>query len=130
MIGQAAIVDNIVMIAKEIVYFRHKLILVCDARCDKAWGMHSRPRVELSAVNENDWAFLADNELGQAPDDPGTAEGDHRKPQIPSERLNKWCCRECERSLRVKPGEDFELPDFTQRVYNLPQLPPNGKAGS
>jgi hypothetical protein len=116
------------MIAKQILYFGHKLILVCDARCDKAWGINHRPRVQLSASDEDDYAFLADGEVGEAPADPGTAEGGHRKPRMPGERLNKWCCRECERSLKVKPGEDFELPDFTRRVYNLPRADANGEA--
>ena len=116
------------MIAKPILYFRHELVLVCDARCDKAWGINHRPRVQLSATDEDDYAFLSDGELGEAPADPGTAEGGHRKPRTPGERLNKWCCRECERSRRVKPGEDFELPDFTHRIYNIPRVDGNGKA--
>jgi hypothetical protein len=116
------------VIAKQILYFRQEFVLVCDARCDKAWGINSRPRLQLSATDEDDYAFLADGELGEAPADPGTAEGGHCKPRGPAERLNKWCCRECERSVRVEPGEDFELPDFTRRVYNLPRADGNGKA--
>ncbi len=116
------------MIAKPILYFRHEMVLVCDARCDKAWGINSRPRVQMSATDEDDYAFLADGELGEAPADPGTAEGGHCKPRTPGERLNKWCCRECERSQTVKPGEDFELPDFTRRVYNIPRADANGEA--
>jgi hypothetical protein len=116
------------MIAKQVLYFRHELVLVCDARCDKAWGINGRPRVQLSATDEDDYAFLADGELGEAPVDSGTAEGSHRKPRTPEERLNKWCCRECERSRMVKPGEDFELPDFTGRVSNIPRADGNGKA--
>src|ERR1700730_7993167 len=49
------------MIAKPILYFRHEMVLVCDARCDKAWGINGRPRVELSATDEDDYAFLADD---------------------------------------------------------------------
>jgi hypothetical protein len=82
--------------------------------------------VQLSATDEEDYAFLADGELGEAPADPGTAEGGHGKPRAPGERLNKWCCRECERSVKVEPGEDFELPDFTRRVYNLPRADADG----
>ena len=48
------------MIAKPILYFRHELVLVCDARCDKAWGINSRTRVQLSATDEDDYAFLSD----------------------------------------------------------------------
>src|SRR5262245_5976483 len=119
---------RIELIAKQILYFGHELILVCDARCDKAWGINRRPRVQLSPTDEDDYAFLADGELGEAPADPGTAEGGHRKPRTPGERLNKWCCRECERSLKIEPGKDFELPDFTCRVYNLPRAEANGEA--
>ena len=118
------------MIAKRIVYFGQERILGCDAQCGKAWGINCRPRVQLSATDEDDYAFLADGELGEAPADPGTAEGGHRKPRRRGERLNKWCCRECERSQMVKPGEDFELPDFTRRVYNIPRTGANGEAAS
>ena len=118
------------MIAKQILYFGQQRLLASDGRCDKAWGINSRPRVQLSATNEDDYAFLADGELGESPADPGTAEGGHRKPRTPRERLNKWCCRECERSQMVEPGEDFDLPDFTRRVYNLPRAGANGEAAS
>ena len=116
------------MLAKQILYFRHELILICDARCDKAWGRNRRPTVQLSATDENDFAYLADDELGKAPADPGTSEGGHRKPRTPEDRLNKWCCRECERSVKIEPGEDFELPDFGHRLYNIPRDGANGKA--
>jgi hypothetical protein len=116
------------MIAKQILYFGHKLILACDACCEKAWGINNRPRLQVSPTDEDDYAFQADGELEEAPADPGTVEGGDCKPRLPRERLNKWCCRECERSVRVKPGEDCELPDFTLRVYNIPSPDGNGKA--
>ena len=71
-------------------------ILACNCNCTKAWGRNNRPRVQVSD-NEDDYAYLADGELGEAPADPGTYEGDHAKPRDPSERHNKWCWRECER---------------------------------
>jgi hypothetical protein len=113
------------MIAKQITFFGHTLILACDANCSKAWGINSRPKVQLSD-SEDDYAFLADGELAEAPVDPGTYEGECAKPQTESARLNKWCCRECERHVMVKPGEEFELPDFGQRRYNCP---PHERAG-
>lgn len=105
------------MIAKSIVFFGQPLILICDANCRKAWGINNRPQVQLSD-DEDDNEYLADNELGEAPEHPGTWEGEHTKPRTPEERLNKWCCRECERSTTVKDGEDFELPDFSRRYQN------------
>jgi hypothetical protein len=105
---------------KEIVYFGHKLILACDGKCEKAWGINSRPKEKLDANNPDDYCFLADNELGDAPEDPGTYEGDHAKPIAGEPKLNKWCCRECERSEMVKPGEEIVLKDFSKRSYNIP----------
>lgn len=125
------------MIAKGILMFGHPCVLICDAQCSKAWGANNRPRVYLGdpdlkvfplqdgqqypdheTVDLDDYAFLADHELGQAPIDPGTYEGDEGKPISLSERLNKWCARECERSEVVDDGEPFELPDFSKRQYN------------
>jgi hypothetical protein len=95
--------------------------VACDAKCDKAWGINNRPRVQLSD-DEDDYEFLADDELGAAPVDPGTYEGGHAKPDEVPEKHNKWCARECERSVlldglghgRFQP----ELEDFTKRVTN------------
>lgn len=98
--------------------------VACDRRCDKAWGISSRPREQLS-VNEDDYAFLADHEFGTAPVDPGTYEGEHGKPKSPSEFPNKWCVRECERCVKSKPGEShlpLELPSFAERVPNIPRV--------
>lgn len=107
-----------VLLRSELTYFYAPIIVGCDANCAKAWGINNRPRVQLSA-NEDDYAFRADDELGTAPADPGTYEGDHAKPlQVPS-RHNKWCVRECERSAMVDPHEPLTLPDFSQRVYNI-----------
>lgn len=132
------------MIVKSITYFDQPATLVCDAQCDKAWGTSSRPRIyvddpEQQVINVGDHRYperlqellgpktdwldnhveLADGELGVAPDDPGTYEGGHAKPHVPSERLNKWCARECERCLIVEDNEDFELRDYSVRQYNV-----------
>lgn len=117
-------------IARRIIYFGQPGAVVCDARCDKAWGLHNRPSVWLS-TDPDDYAFLADHELGEAPDDPGTYEGGHAKPTDPSERLNKWCIRECERSRISQTGrgdEMIEAPSFSRRLYNQPWKHPGAPA--
>ncbi|NCC88341.1 MAG: hypothetical protein EOM05_10860 [Clostridia bacterium] len=89
------------MIAKPITYLGQEVILVCDANCNKAWGRKTRP------IKNEDYMF--DSELGKAPEDPGTYEGGHSKPKCHRDRLNKWCCRECERSKIVRYNEEFDL---------------------
>ena len=106
-----------------ILYFAQEMRVACDGQCHKAWGINSRPKVQLSD-DENDYAFLADNELKTAPVDPGTYEGQDSKPASPANFPNKWCVRECERCARSKPGEwekPLTLPDFSQRRYNQPR---------
>lgn len=130
------------MIVKSGIYFDQPIILACDAKCHKAWGSADRPRVycqeqppvirrgdfegsdfpDDESLNLDDYAFLADHELPDAPIDPGSSEGDEGKPRAPEQRLNKWCARACERSRIVDdkfPVKDFELPDFSQRRYNI-----------
>lgn len=116
------------ILVKWITYSGRPAIVACDANCKKAWGVNLRPKVMLSE-NEDDYAFLADGELGEAPAYPGSWEGQHTKPQKKSERLNKWCVRECERSVMKPPGETLVLPDFGKRRYNLPGSDPNKDAG-
>ncbi len=106
------------MIQKQIVAFGQDRILSCDANCSKAWGINSRQKVQLSE-DPDDYAFLSDTELGEAPVDPGTYEGGHAKPTLPENRLNKWCYRECERSESTKPGEAIVLFDFSVRRKNI-----------
>ena len=106
------------MLAKQVKFFDNILILACDGKCNKAWGINSRPLNQLSD-DDGDFEWLNDNELGDAPDDPQTYEGQHGKPQAWHERLNKWCARECERSIMARPNEAFELKDFSQRIPNL-----------
>jgi hypothetical protein len=130
------------MIAKSGTYFGQPILLACDAKCSKAWGIADRPRVYLQeqpqvirrgdfeggyfpdneSLDMDDYAFLADDELPDAPVDPGSYEGDEGKPRKPEQRLNKWCARACERSCIIDdkfPVKDFELPDFSQRRYNM-----------
>ena len=108
------------MIARQITWWNKddKRILACDAKCEKAWGINRRPKVSMSE-DEDDYAYLTDDELGTAPEDPGTAEGFESKPTCPEQRLNRWCTRECERSVMVLPNTEFHLPEFHKRVGNL-----------
>jgi hypothetical protein len=113
------------MIVKQITWFSHDALLACDARCDKAWGINNRPKIEFDPDEPDDYAFLPDHDLGIAPDDPGTYEGGHAKPVAPGERLNKWCARECERHrlVEIRPGiMDIDLPDYSKAHYNMPDL--------
>jgi hypothetical protein len=110
------------MLVKSITYFGVPVVLVCDGHCNKAWGINNRPRVQLSDV-EDDYSGLADREVGVAPIDPGTYEGSDAKPTDyrDPKRQNKWCVRECERSVLVDgSGGVVELPDYRGRVFNIP----------
>lgn len=111
------------MIKKEIIYCGQKAILACDGKCEKAWGINNRPKIQLSK-DDDDYCFLADDELGTAPIDPGTYEDDQAKPTNKNNRLNKWCCRECERCYTSNPDEcnkSVVLTNFSERVYNIPR---------
>lgn len=68
------------MLKKEIIYFGQKAIIACDGNCEKAWGSNSRPIIQLDKNNSDDFAYLSDEELGIAPEDPGTYEGNCGKP--------------------------------------------------
>ena len=100
------------MIVKRIVYFGQDATHACDGNCGKAWGLSGRPSMG--------GRYLADDELGTAPEDPGTYEGAHGKPvgaRGPDD-INKWCVRECERSWLSPPGHPDaapELPVFSRR---------------
>lgn len=106
------------LITKEITAFGEKMVLGCDGKCSKAWGISGRPRVQMSE-DEDDYAFKADDELGAAPAHPGSWEGNDTKPQLEGERLNKWCYRECERSRCAPLGNTPLIPSFLGREYNL-----------
>jgi hypothetical protein len=93
-------------------------VLACDGNCTKAWGINGRAKVRLGS-DEDDVAWLADDELGNAPADPGTYEGGHGKPDGPR-AMNKWCARECERSDLAGGLEKIKLPDWTRRILNQP----------
>lgn len=83
---------------KKIKFCGVDVILSCDGKCSKAWGMNSRPR-------DTDGEYLSDDDLPDAPIDPGTYEGGDAKPASPAD-MNRWCARECERSCIVDAVSD------------------------
>ena len=122
----------------------------CDENCKKAFGSNCRPRVypklgeQIFGLNEtsiypdiedgengfdvDDWAYLSDNELPNAPIDTGFYEGGHGKPvdqngnPIQSQIPNKWCVRECERCNMSSPNQwmkDLHIREFDKRFYNI-----------
>jgi len=106
------------MLTKSITAFGRSLTLVCDGRCDKAWGINHRPHVQLGdGKDPDDYCWIPDQELGEAPRDPGTYEGGHGKPSgeplTDPGRMNKWCFRQCERSDSFEPGEPLVVPDLS-----------------
>ena len=105
--------------AARVLYFRW-CIAICDRNCKKAWGICERPRIQLSD-DEDDVYYKGDDELGEAPDDPGTYEGGHGKPYSPDEFPNKWCVRQCERCSFEDEGEPIELLDWGSGHYNIPR---------
>jgi len=117
------------MIVKSITFAGQAATHVCDGRCDKAWGINSRPSIPSRAernkmANPDDYAYLADDELETAPADPGSYEGGHAKPRDARgpDDINKWCVRECERAWMSPPGQPDavpDLPDFSARLYNI-----------
>lgn len=114
------------MISKQIVFFGRALVMACDGRCDKAWGMNGRPRKQLSD-DPDDFVYEADSALGVAPGPGQTvvySEGAHFKPSAEplhdGESMNKWCARECERSGHFDPNrEPIAIPTFEPPRPNL-----------
>jgi len=111
---------------KAIVWFGRDCTLACDGRCDKAWGINGRPSHAFSD-DPDDYVYLADGELGNAPGPGETAicsEGGHMKPSATivtnGKAMNKWCSRECERSTIAEVGDRLRLPDFSRPRPNMP----------
>lgn len=98
------------MLAKTITCLGRQAILICDKNCAQAWGLNSRPTFEV----EGRKFWIKDGEQ-ISPNNPGTEEGGHVKPAGGQDhyKLNKWCARECERSVIVHCGESFILPDWS-----------------
>lgn len=100
-----------------IVFAGQKARIKCDRKCDKAWGINSRPRQQ---IDEESYCFMADDELGVAPETPGTYECADAKPLTPDEFPNKWCVRECERCAMSNPGEwdkELELKQLDKKTW-------------
>ena len=108
------------MQSKQITFMGRPMVMACDGKCEKAWGVNNRPRVTFGEDPDN-FAWLSDAETDKAPDDPGTYEGGCAKPKNP-DGMNKWCARECERSDIAEAITTVALPDFTHRTYNQPWL--------
>lgn len=122
------------MLTKEITWFGSPALLACDGKCKNAWGINGgRPRVEFDPDEPDDYAYLPDHQVGEAPDDPGSYEGGHAKPTAygaawEQHRLNRWCARECERS-EILEGNEMEdpsshMPDYSRLHYNMPERHP------
>jgi hypothetical protein len=115
------------------------LVLVCDGRCDKAWGINGRPKLyyreeegaprPLQEGEEprdpDDYVYVRDSKLGTAPgpgETVGVAEGSDLKPSATpledGERMNKWCARECERGGW---GEAYDLEHPQPNYHRRPR---------
>lgn len=105
---------------KIITFFGQKAKVGCDEQCHKAYGINLRPKVQLSA-DEDDFAWLADSEVPDAPEDPETYEGEDAKPLPGEPKGNRWCVRQCERCVMSELGESDKplvLKDFSKRIFN------------
>jgi len=112
------------MIKKHVTLFGQPATHACDGRCDKAWGIGNRPTTPPREGTTDDYAFLADDELGTAPIEGYGYEGGDCKPIDAKgpEDVNKWCIRACERAWMSPPGQPDatpNLPDYTTRFYNI-----------
>jgi hypothetical protein len=106
---------------KMITFFGQPAKVGCDEKCNKAWGTNNRPQNQLSD-DPDDYEYLSDDELGEAPVNPGTSEGGQYKPTNEAEKGNKWCVRECERCEMSGLGEydkPLSLRDFSKRLKNI-----------
>ena len=117
------------MIQKQVRFFGEQVVLACDGRCDKAWGINGRARVLLS-TKDDDHVLVPDSALGAAPppgQTVGVAEGNDCKPSaVPltdGGRMNKWCARECERGGIYKLSEPLSLRDLENPRTNIPKRP-------
>jgi hypothetical protein len=106
------------MMEQQITYFGQQVTVACDEKCNKAWGINKRPQNQLSD-DPDDYEYLSDDELGEAPVHPGTWEGSDKKPVNKAGIPNRWCVRECERCGKFEVGESITLKDFSQRIRNI-----------
>lgn len=93
--------------------------VACDGLCTKAWGLNGRPG------RNDDRVGLPDDELGEAPADPGTYEGGEGKPAAPpveGERFSRWCVRECERNVTADYNDRTEAAVRAALVHRVAKL--------
>lgn len=112
------------LLSKQITFFGQAAMIACDGRCHKAWGISGRPKTKLSD-DPDDFVYVGDQALGKAPlpgETVGYSEGGDIKPSATSltdgEDMNRWCARECERCVMVKPSEVPRLPDLEYPAAN------------
>ena len=124
--------DSDTFLSRAITYCGRDAVLACDGKCSKAWGINGgRPKISFDPKDPDDYAYLPDQDVGEAPDQSDIGEGGHGKPRHPEDRLNKWCARECERSS-ILSGDDMaspadHLPDFSNLHYNMPSRHPESR---
>lgn len=111
---------------KEVRTFGELFVLACDGQCNKAFGINGRPRELFDPDEPDDYIYLPDSKVGEAPgpgETIGVSEGGDLKPSaVPltdASLMNKWCSRECERSGFFKPGEPIALHDMEHPLYNM-----------
>jgi hypothetical protein len=134
-------------IIKPITYFGREAVVGCDNNCRKAWGINLRPRVYFDRSGRvlgfeslwhkvrvpkaeedlDNFAYVPDHLLADAPADPGSYEGGQGKPPADyppcEDKLNKWCVRECERNQITecgKPEGPLVLPRYDDFRFNMP----------
>jgi len=85
---------KIILNKKQITFFGKQYYLVCDGKCDKAWGINWKGKKKK-----------------KAPRCTGNREGGYGKPNCydKSKLMNKWCTRECERSDMIPLVDEEEL---------------------
>jgi hypothetical protein len=110
--------DKVSILTKTIPYCGKEMIFACDKKCNKAFGINGREKKQLSD-DEDDYQYLTDSEVGNAPQCMGTWEGGDGKPLTIAEAPNKWCVRECERSALIEEGDSQTINDFNFPVFNF-----------
>lgn len=104
---------------KIITYFGQELKIACDEKCNKAFGIINRPRINLDENDFDDYVFLSDDEIGEAPKKPCSMEEGNIKPSDTRLAPNNWCIQECERCEIAEINLKLKLPNFSKRVYNI-----------
>lgn len=115
------------MLTKKVQLHLNIVVLACDGRCDKAWGMNVRPMRD-----EEQRLYATDDELGTAPPSPIREGGDSRPSDTAlsdadAHLMNKWCARECERCRLLSLDADEKavpemLPDLSSPTDQSPRV--------